>query len=948
MAGSRSSPSRPSSGPHPTGPSARSSWEIARVPSATTLAALTHDAAGAPAGRGGSFSAGSPRVIIFLWSVDDESARAFMVVFYRKMVGEGLAAGAALRAVQRERLRAPARRRTPITGRPSRSGDFLDRSKAVASGRRTVVAFASQTTTNGCEVRAEPSGIRAPGRTAAALALVSFAALGYEITLTRVFSFTTWYHFVYLIIGIALLGYGAAGSFLTLRGRAGGALLSGATALFSLGGIAAVLLLGRSGFDPASLFLEPGRQIGRLVLDILILIPPFLGAGTAIGGIVARHGSDIGRLYFCDLLGAALGCLATPFLLGFLGAPALAGLLALAAAAAGFLLTERPRHVLAPATATLLSVMFLGLIAIRGEPEFTLPKTKPLQLVRDAGVRSDYHRWSALPRVDVTESRNMPLWGFGGALSPGMTGWRWETRGIFQDGSAPSALLRLHDRSEVGKLPFLGGYLQGAAFRLRPAGSVMVIGVGGGIDVLLALHHGCRRVVGVELNPTMATLLTGRYRDYTGDIFRDPRVELVTSEGRHFLSLTREQFDVIQLSGVDTFAALSSGAFALAEAYLYTVEAQLDFFARLRPGGILSYSRFEFDPPRETIRNVSNMIEALRRRGIDDVRERFIVVAGGDGADSMVKPDGFTREEREAARRSARELGFRLLYDPDQDAGGPYDRLIRADAAGRRDFLRGYRYEISPVTDERPFFFQYFKPGNLFQPGTNWRLDWPNLVPTALLALVISLVLLGFLAAVLILAPVTARATAFAGVRRSAVFLYFAALGLAFLFVEIALMQRLTVFLGNPTYSLSVVLFALLSSSAVGSGLTRRLERRWTLLALPAVLAVYLFGLGPAIRALLGFPLPARIAATVAILFPLGFLLGTAFPLGVRRVSAVASGLVPWAFAVNACFTVLGSALTVLLALLLGFRLPLAAAALLYLSAAWALPRFQAGESRGP
>jgi hypothetical protein len=449
----------------------------------------------------------------------------------------------------------------------------------------------------------------------------------------------------------------------------------------------------------------------------------------------------------------------------------------------------------------------------------------------------------------------------------------------------------------------------------------------------------------VEVNPHIAELLTGRYHGFTGRVFSDPRVELVVAEGRHFLSTTSERFDAIQLSGVDTFAALSSGAYALAEAYLYTVEAVGDFLDHLAPGGLLSYSRYEFEPPRETIRNVSNMIEALRRRGVPDPAGRLMVVAGKEWANCMVKPDGFTAEEKEAVRRSTAALGFRVSYDPDRPGHDAYDRLVRAGPEERAAFLRDYAYDVSPVLDDRPFFFQYFKPRTLLRPppGVDLRRDWPVVVPTGLLTLAVTLVLLTLLSALLILAPLRGRVGAGAGARRGAVFGYFAALGLGFLFVEITLMQAFTVFLGNPTYALSVVLFTLLSSSAVGSALTQGRDARLTLLALPPVLVAAAFGLRAALPALLGLPLAGRIACTMALLAPLGLLLGTAFPQGIRRLAGAAPALVPWAFAVNACFTVLGSASAVLLALLAGFRVPMIAAALLYALAAALLPRLATG-----
>jgi SAM-dependent methyltransferase len=802
--------------------------------------------------------------------------------------------------------------------------------------------------------------VRAPRQVVTAMALTSFAALSYEVTLTRVFSFVTWYHFVYMVIGLALLGYGAAGSLLTLRGKVTPAVLSGGAALFAVAGIASVLGLGSVAFDPAQVFLQPVGQILALLLLTLLVFLPFLGAGLVIGGILSRHGVDAGRIYAFDLVGAGLGCAATPFLLEWVGAPALAGLLSLLLSAGAWMLAASRWTRLVAAASALIPAAFLAVIAIRGEPELRTPNTKPYNHLRARGIGVDYRRWSALPRIDVSEPRDVPLFGFGGELSAKYGGVRWVLRGVFQDGTAHTAMLELENPAQIDRMGFLGGFVQGSAFPLRRDGSALVIGVGGGIDVLIALHAGLQRVVGVDINPIITGLLTDRYRAFTGNLAGDPRVELVTAEGRHFLSLTEERFDVIQLSGVDTFAALSSGAFALAEAYVYTVEAIEAFRARLKPGGILSYSRYLFDPPRETIRNASNMVEALARRGVTDARDRICVVAGKSWANCMLKPDGFTAAELAAIRAWAGERGFRLVYDPERPGDTAFDRLIRSAPAERRAFLDAYHYEIAPATDEWPFFFQYGKPSKLFslEKGVSLAEDWPLYIPSGLATLLASLVLMAVLSWLLIRTPVrvaerrrrAAAAPEEAGrsspAPRRAVLLYFAGLGLGFLFLEIALMQRFIVFLGNPTYALSVILFSLLASSGLGSALSRRLTRGWVLWLIPLAVVGYLLGLGRAIDALLGLSTPLRILFAVVAMTPLGLLLGMAFPLGIRALSHRDPGVVPWAFAVNACFTVLGSAGAVVLALLFGFAATFLAAAGVYLVAALAFRRFGGGLAR--
>jgi len=796
-----------------------------------------------------------------------------------------------------------------------------------------------------------------PFKVLIAMGLVSFAALAYEVTLTRLFSFVTRYHFVYLVIGLAVLGYGAAGSLHTLRGAVSRGVLAVGAVLFAIGGIGAILGLATIAFDPGAVFTDPGRQLLSLVLLTLAVFVPFLGAGLVIGGIIARHAADAGRVYAFDLVGAGLGCAATPALLEWIGAPGLAGVLSLLLSGAGFLLAPSRRLRVAAALSAVVPAGFLGLVVLNGEPEYRVPRTKPYHYLKAAGVGFEYRKWSALPRIDVTAPSRISVFGFGGDLAEKYRDTRWELRGVLQDGTAHTAMLGLENVEQIGAMGFLGGFLQGSAFPLRRGGSALVIGVGGGVDVLIALHEGMRRVVGVEMNPIITDLLTGRYRAFTGDLAGDPRVELVTAEGRQFLSTTGERFDAIQLSGVDTYAALSSGAFALAEAYLYTVEAVESFFDRLQPGGILSYSRYLFDPPRETIRNASNMVAAFARRGVIDCHDRILIVAGRDWANCMAKPDGFTPGELARVRRWARELGFRLLYDPERRGLTAFDRLIRSGPEARRAFLDDYHYDVSPTTDERPFFFQYCKPSKLFdvEEGVSLRDDWPLYIPSALATLLVSLVVMAVFSALFILTPVAVAEirrwwkrvrSRPSGAPRVRVLVYFSALGLGFLFVEIALMQQFTVFLGNPTYALTTILFALLSSSGLGSAVSRRLASGRLLLVIPIIIVAYAVGLGTLVAGLLGWPLSYRIAVAVLTVAPLGFFLGTAFPLGIRALSALRPDLVPWAFAVNACFTVLGSAGAVVLALLFGFPATLVSAAIVYVVAANTFRRLEAGLGR--
>lgn len=792
----------------------------------------------------------------------------------------------------------------------------------------------------------------APGlRTSLTIALVAMAALSYEVTLTRVFSFVTWYHFVYLVIGVALLGYGAAGTFLTLRSRVTDGVISIGTSLFAIGGIGAVVALSQLAFDPATIQDYPARELVRLAILVAVVFVPFLGAGLAICGILSRHGAHAGRLYAFDLVGAGIGCALTPFALRLVGAPNLAGALTVLLGLMGLAWAKSSAARLAKPLALLAVLVgggWIGWLGAVGEPRYAVPNTKPYHHAIEFGIGIDYTRWSALPRIDVTNARELKLFGFGGELSARFKDTKWTMHGVLQDGTAHTAMLQMDSIADLEKMPFLDGFVQGAAFELKSGGDGLVIGVGGGIDVLIALQNGMKRVVGVEMNPIIASLLTDRYRDFVGGVFQHERVDLRVAEGRQFLATTEEKFDAIQLAGVDTFAALSSGAFALAEAYVYTVDAVEAFMDRLAPGGVLAYSRYIMKPPRETIRNASNMVAALERRGIDPTRA-IAVVAGKEWANCMLKPDGFSAEDLSRLRAWATKNEFRLAYDPERPGDPAFDKLIRSGADDRLRFLDDYHYDISPVTDDRPFFFQYFKPTKWSEARGEQRIDWNwiNYIPSALLILLGSLLMMTAASFVMILVPVLfvrRKADVTGHASRLAVLVYFSGIGLGFLFVEIALMQRFTVYLGNPTLALSIVLFSILLSSGIGSALSK-----WAgggggiLFLLPLVAAAWPFVVDLIIGSTIGESMMTRSVITIAALAPVGFCLGLAFPLGVRALSAVRPGWVSWAFAINACFTVIASSAAVVAALLVGFSRTFLIAAGVYMIAALAFRGFNGG-----
>ncbi|MEE8557059.1 MAG: hypothetical protein V3T14_04150, partial [Myxococcota bacterium] len=564
-------------------------------------------------------------------------------------------------------------------------------------------------------------------------------------------------------------------------------------------------------------------------------------------------------------------------------------------------------------------------------------------------------------RIDVFKSTQGIYSGFAAGLSPNHPKTPFEFRPIAQDGAAPAFLVNLTD--DPRSMEILGYYLQGLAYVGREGSRVLVIGVGGGVDVVIALHYGASSVVGVEVNSATVDLLRNKYLEYSGFLANRPDVELLVSEGRHFLTADPRRFDVIQLSGVDTFSALSSGAYALTENFLYTVEAQQDLLDHLSPGGVLSMARWLFDPPRETLRLVSTQLRALEERGVRDAALRFVIVQGVarspthsfPWAETLVKLEPFSRDEVARYREWAASRSFRMVYDPYGGRENVFDQIIRADPASRKRLVDEYLYNISPSTDDNPFFFQFYRWSNLFSGD----LLEPELVtgagskrgvrrtgrlgeiPIGLVILFSSVVFIVVLSALFVASPLRRGVGSLAGVPwRFGVIGYFAGIGLGFMFVEIVLLQKLTVFLGGPTYSMAITLSSLLFFTGLGAALSQRVRGNLSrslamaIVCLSGVLVLEYAFIQWGVPALLGLSHPARCLAAVLAIVPLGLGLGIPFPVGLRLLGPIEERLVPWAYGINGCASVLGGMLCVIVGMAFGLTTAWFVAFALYLGAA--------------
>jgi len=764
------------------------------------------------------------------------------------------------------------------------------------------------------------------------LGLVSAAVLLLELTLTRVFSVSLWYHFAFMVVSIALLGVGASGSFVTIaRDRLRADLhraLFRAGLLFALATLGTLAIAVAVPFDPSRLGIEPFPQGLYLLLFYLGLALPFFFAGSLVALLLSTLTAQAGQLYGADLAGAGVGCVLFLAALPALGAQGAIVLAALLAVVAALLLgpPRVPRWLLPPAVAlAVLAPLAQGLIDVH------IPPSKGLALAEQAGARPVLTRWNTFSRVDVTQ--NDPTRFFAG-LSPRYLGALPDQVAIRIDADARTDITRLD--GNIAALDYLDHLASALPYQELSQPSVLVIGAGGGTDVVAALHHGAPDVTAVEINPLIVDIVNRDYGLFSGGLYRDPRVHVVVDEGRNYVARSHDRYDLIQISLVDTWAATSSGAYSLSENYLYTREAFGHYYDHLTNRGVLAISRWSREPPVELLRLLSTALAGLEDRGVANPARHLAVVRADNLATTIITRAPLSPDQLAAVNRFAADNGFEVLY-PTSGQSNEVQAFI--DAPDRGQLIQDYPFNIAPTSDDEPFFFQYGRWRDL-NPGVFLdRFGDHNFAGQVILVAALAQALL--LGALLILLPLASRRGLRARLRQvrfAPVVLYFVALGLAFMFLEISLMQRLSLFLGHPVYSISTVLFTLLLASGVGSLLTARvspsgLSRALALamVTLAALIGLELLLLPLLIQHWLGEPIEMRILASIAAIAPLGLFMGMPFPLGLRLLERSGGELIPWAWAINGCASVVGPVLAVIVAISGGFTLVTALAAALYL-----------------
>jgi spermidine synthase len=765
--------------------------------------------------------------------------------------------------------------------------------------------------------------------------LISFATLALEVTLTRLLSVTTWYHLAFFAVSIAMLGMTAGAVTVFLRpgwfGKDRLDVSLSKTCLWFAAVVPISLLVLCA--TPIELG-ESARSYFNLLLAGLAGLVPFYFAGIAVSAVLTKGRLPIGNLYASDLTGASLGCL---FVLGGLeifSAPTLillCGIMGVVTAVAFGGLRRSGR--LAPAAFGIFAVL-AGLVILDLATPYGIKPMVSKGRSLDPG-KYVYEKWNSFSRILVQEKKvaRPQYWGRS-RLAPDEEVAQYK---MTIDGSAATTVGEFREPADIEHLRFDA---TNVAYHLRPRGGALIVGVGGGRDIQSALLFGHRRIIGVDINPIFIDLLQTRFRDFAGIADRE-EVTLVADEARSYVSRSDEEFAVIQMSLTDTWAATGAGAFALSENTLYTVDAWKIFIRHLSDRGLFTVSRW-YNPRElgETGRMVALAVATLAELGAAEPSGHLALVTSGGIATLLVGRSPMDPADIEALTETCDRFQFRLAMHPGKRPQNVIlDRIVAARTREELDeAISGTSLNYAPPTDENPYFFNMLRanqvlPAVLSGPReergslaaiTDGVSEGSVVATRTLIGLVGTLGVLSVLTVVFPLAlRGRGRPADGPGILWPAA-AYFALIGAGFMFVEIALIQRLAVFLGHPMYALGILLFTIIASAGAGSRLSEKLpltRSPWVYVFPAAIAAAVLairFVLPQVATDMVSAPMSIKIPVSIAVIVPLGILLGFAFPTGMKLVRSARASETPWYWAINGVFGVLCAALTVFVSIYFG------------------------------
>jgi hypothetical protein len=747
----------------------------------------------------------------------------------------------------------------------------------------------------------------------AGIFLIALSGLVLEVSITRIFSAAIWYHFAFVAVSVALVGLGASGLVVQYRvNKLKGKWAENLT-IYSAWGITV--------FIPITLFVMHAlaSQVIYLPLFMILFSVPFFLVGIIISAAFNAFASVAGRLYAADLIGASAGALLVVLFLvltGGEGATLIVGLISAIGGTIFSRIAKNPKKTVMSLIfiAFAISLIFLNhltqIFAIPTDP--TAQKDLPIYLRDHPGSKIVKTEWNSFSRIDVVE---------------GGTGGEGLVAKVFIDGGAGTNIISWDGNIESRQ--GLSTWMQYLPFKMMQDAKVLVIGSGGGRDVVASLVSGSKDITSVEINPIIYETVKS-YGDRAGNVYSHEYVRSYVDEGRSFITRSSEMYDIIYVPFVDTWASVSSGGLSVSENFLYTLEGFQQYYDHLTERGKIVTVRWLIDAPRF----ITTYAKLLEQNGIpeDQLHRHLIMVTSDsytqDPSVTMVifSKSPFTDEEISFLSQSFSQYNYKPILVPGQVMQEPYSALLRGEV-NLDQFYDMFETKVYPVTDDNPYFLSFEKP-------------LPRAVEVLLYASI-------GIVAIFLLVP-------FAWIRRrrekeidakkseigiATMIPYFAALGVGFILIELALLQKLILLMGNPTMTFALLLFTLLMSSGAGSLLSSRIAKSnmknlvFVIGGIAGLGILYVLFLPPIIYSTIAQPFEVKAAVSIAILAPIGFLMGMPLPTGMRLLKVHRPDYIPWMWAVNGAFSVLGAVLAIALGILYGSSLAMGLGILIYLIA---------------
>jgi SAM-dependent methyltransferase len=797
-----------------------------------------------------------------------------------------------------------------------------------------------------------------------ALAVISGSALAYEILLMRLFSIIQWHHFAYMIISLALLGYGVSGVFLALNrdrlARSFPWAIMTNLLLFSFSAPACFLLAQQIPFNPAEILWTP-VQFLYLCSIYLILTLPFFFVANVIGLSFYQYKEQVSSIYAADLFGAGAGSVGVILLLFLMFPEQILIVLVLSGILATLIVSAYAFRGQEVNTINWTIVcMVIGLAVIFAPTGWITLAISPYksqsQLLLIPGTKVIARYSSPLGLISVVKTAITPL-RYAPGLSLNATTEPPEQLAVFTDADNMTAITRYNGNPET--ISYLEETTSALPYHLKQHADILILGAGTGSDILRANNHEIKHIDAVELNPQVIDLVKEKYADFAGHLYSNTHINLHVGEARGFVATSNKMYDLIDISLLDAFGA-STGLYSMAENYLYTEQAIQDYLRHVSPGGYLSITRWIKIPPRDEPKILATVIKTLMRANIEQPGLRLIMIRSWQTSTLIVKNDVISAKEINRLKQFCSERSFDLVYYPGISAQEvnrfniqlqPY--LYQAAMAllsnEREAFINDYKFNIEPATDDQPYFFHFFKwrtlpeilhllgSGGIFLMESGYLI----LIAALLQAIVVSLLLIAL--------PLWLWKSKLGinpgSLNHLRILVYFFCLGLAFLFIEIAFIQKFILILHHPLYAITVVLSTFLLSAGTGSHFSAKLScsTEKSVIMLPiAVISLLGISYSLGFESIAGFLLKTgnlnRYMFSILLIAPLGFCMGMPFPMALAKISQSAPALIPWIWGINGCASVISAILATLIAMQFGFTVLIFLAIALYGVAAWCFP----------